>query len=366
MDSQTQISQTPLHALHLELGAQMGPFAGYDMPIRYPAGIMAEHTHCRESAALFDVSHMGQVVLSGDDVIGALERLVPGDIAALKPGRQRYTLFTNEQGGVRDDLMVTRRENDLYLVVNASCKEADLTHLNAHMPPGSVRLLEDRALLALQGPKAISVVAGLDARISEQKFMSAAALSLNGIECWVSRSGYTGEDGVEISVPSRQAEALARLLLDQNDVEPAGLGARDSLRLEAGLCLYGNDLDETTTPVEAGLAWTIGKRRKMERGFAGDDVIMGQLFDGPPRVRVGIRPEGRAPARAHTAIVDVDESPVGEITSGGFGPTVGGPVAMGYVPPAYADDGTELGLLIRGKVHKAQVVPLPFVPKGWS
>ncbi len=366
MDDHSQTLQTPLHALHLELGAQMGPFAGYDMPIRYPAGIMAEHTHCREAAALFDVSHMGQVVLSGEGVVEVLERLVPGDIAILKPGRQRYTLFTNEAGGVLDDLMVTRRTDDLYLVVNAACKDADITHLQANMPGGSVQVLEDRALLALQGPKAIEVIARFESRITEQKFMSAAALTLDGIDCWVSRSGYTGEDGVEISVPHDQAERLARLLLDQDEVAPAGLGARDSLRLEAGLCLYGTDLDETTTPVEAGLTWTIGKRRKIEKGFLGADVIMEQIFEGPPRLRVGIKPEGRAPARAHTVIVDHEENPVGEITSGGFGPTVGGPVAMGYVPPALAGDGTELGLLIRGKVHKARVVALPFVPKGWS
>ncbi|MGE0667276.1 MAG: glycine cleavage system aminomethyltransferase GcvT [Sphingomonadales bacterium] len=366
MTAPETLQQTPLHSLHRELGAEFGPFAGYDMPIRYPAGIMAEHLHCRASAALFDVSHMGQVLLKGPNVIAALESLVPGDIEALKVGRQRYTLFTNARGGIMDDLMVTRRETDLFVVVNAGCKHEDLAHLKAHLPPGTVAMIEDRALVALQGPKAVEVIGRLDARIRTVPFMGACELTLGGAECWVSRSGYTGEDGVEISVPAESAEALARLLLAQPEVEPAGLGARDSLRLEAGLCLYGSDLDENTTPVEAALAWTIGKRRKLERGFPGADAIMEQLFDGPRRVRVGIRPEGRAPARAHTIIVDETNNEIGEITSGGFGPTVGGPIAMGYVTPDYADDGTAIGLVIRGKVHPARIAPLPFVPKGWK
>ncbi len=366
MTAPETLQKTPLHSLHQELGAEFGAFAGYDMPIRYPAGIMAEHLHCRASAALFDVSHMGQVILKGPNVIAALEHLVPGDIEALKVGRQRYTLFTNARGGIMDDLMVTRRESDLYVVVNAGCKHEDLAHLKAHMPPGTVAMLDDRALIAVQGPKAIEVIGRMDGTIRTVPFMGACALSLNGIECWVSRSGYTGEDGFEISVPSEHAEALARHLLAQPEVAPAGLGARDSLRLEAGLCLYGSDLDENTTPVEAGLTWTIGKRRKMEGGFIGAEPIMEQLFEGPRRVRVGIRPEGRAPARAHTIIVDETNNEIGEITSGGFGPTVNGPVAMGYVTPDYADDGTAIGLVIRGKVHPARIAPLPFVPKGWK
>ncbi|MEN3974199.1 glycine cleavage system aminomethyltransferase GcvT [Emcibacter sp. SYSU 3D8] len=357
---------TPLHGLHRELGAEFGGFAGYDMPIRYPAGIMAEHLHCRASAALFDVSHMGQVLVKGPGVIEALERLVPGDIEALKVGRQRYTLFTNAHGGIMDDLMVTRRESDLYVVVNAGCKSGDLAHMQAHMPPGTVVMLDDRALVALQGPKAVDVIARLDPHIGAMPFMSARELTLGGIDCWVSRSGYTGEDGVEISVPAEHAETLARLLLAQPEVMPAGLGARDSLRLEAGLCLYGADLDENTTPVEAGLTWTIGKRRKLEGGFLGAEPILEQLFAGPRRIRVGIRPEGKAPARAHTIIVDETSNEIGEITSGGFGPSVGGPVAMGYVTPDYADDGTAIGLVIRGKVHPARIAPLPFVPKGWK
>lgn len=360
------LKTTPLHALHLELDAQMGAFAGYDLPIRYPAGVMQEHLHCRASAALFDVSHMGQIVIEGAGAVAALERLVPGDIENLKPGRLRYSVLTNEAGGIRDDLMITRRDEDLFLVVNGACKEADFAWLEGQITDCTVTMLDDRALIALQGPKAVEVIARSDGTISAQPFMSYTPLTLGGIDCWVSRSGYTGEDGVEISVPAAQAETLARLLLAEAEVEPAGLGARDSLRLEAGLCLYGNDLDETTTPVEAGLTWIIGKRRKAERGFVGADKVMDQLFEGPSRVRVGIRPEGRAPARAHTPIVDGEEKVIGEITSGGFGPTVGGPVAMGYVPPSFADDGTALGLLIRDKVHPATVVPLPFVPKGWK
>jgi aminomethyltransferase len=366
MTALENLKTTPLHALHRELGAEFGGFAGYDMPIRYPAGIMAEHLHCRASAALFDVSHMGQVLVKGPNVIAALETLVPGDIEALKVGRQRYSLFTNAHGGIMDDLMITRRETDLYVVVNAGCKDADFAHMKAHMPPGTVAMLDDRALIALQGPKAIEVIARMDPRIRTVPFMAATELTLGGHECWVSRSGYTGEDGVEISVPADGAEALARLLLAQPEVAPAGLGARDSLRLEAGLCLYGSDLDPNITPVEAGLTWTIGKRRKMEGGFLGADVIMQQLFDGPPKVRVGILPEGRAPARAHTIIVDETNNEIGEITSGGFGPTVGGPVAMGYVTPDYAADGTAIGLVIRGKIHPARIAPLPFVPKGWK
>lgn len=366
-ESDRHLKTTPLDALHRELGAEMVEFAGYAMPVRYPAGIMAEHQQCRTSAALFDVSHMGQVVLRGDNRVADLEALVPGDIEALGPGRMRYSLLTNEQGGVIDDLMITRREKDLYVVVNASRVEVDMAHLENHLR-GSTRIefLSDRALLALQGPKAIDVIGRFDTHIEEMRFMSGGTLGLAGIECHVSRSGYTGEDGVEISVPADQAEELARLLLDQTEVEASGLGARDSLRLEAGLCLYGADLDETISPVEAGLSWTIGKRRKIEGGFLGSEAIMKQLFDGPAKMRVGIRPSGRAPARAHTKILSEGGDSIGEITSGGFGPTVGGPVAMGYVDADMSNDGTPVGLEIRGRVHDAEIVPLPFVPKGWK
>ncbi len=360
------LKTTALDAFHRELGAEMVAFAGYDMPVRYPAGIIAEHRHCRSHAALFDVSHMGQLVLSGDGVIDAFERLVPGDIQSLKPGRLRYTMLTNPAGGIIDDLMVSRRESDLFLVVNASRVEADIAHMQANLPDGiDIDFLSDRALIALQGPAAVDVICRFDDRLSAKSFMSVMDLDLAGISCRVSRSGYTGEDGVEISVAAKDAESLARLLVDQPEVAPAGLGARDSLRLEAGLCLYGADIDEATSPIEAGLAWTIGKRRKIERGFLGDDAIMGQLFDGPKRRRVGIRPLGRAPARAHTIILSEAGDKIGEITSGGFGPTIEGPIAMGYVETGYADDGTRVGLEIRGRTHDGEVVPLPFVPKGW-
>jgi len=361
------LKTTPLDALHRELGAEMVEFAGFAMPLRYPAGIMAEHQQCRASAALFDVSHMGQVVLRGDKRIDDLEALVPGDIEALGPGRMRYSLFTNEQGGVIDDLMITQREGDLYIVVNASRVAVDLAHLEKHfLGSTQIELLTDRALLALQGPKAIDVISRLDARIRDMRFMSGGTLVLSGIECHVSRSGYTGEDGVEISVPAERAEELARQLLDQAEVEASGLGARDSLRLEAGFCLYGADLSETISPVEAGLSWTIGKRRKIEGGFLGSQAIMKQLFDGPETMRVGIRPSGRAPARAHTKILSGSGESIGEITSGGFGPTVSGPVAMGYVRADASRDGTLVGLEIRGRVHEAEVAPLSFVPKGWK
>ena len=359
--------KTPLHALHLELGAKMVPFAGYDMPVQYPMGIMGEHQHCRAGAGLFDVSHMGQLTLSGDDAIAALEKLVPGDIASLKPGRMRYSLLTLPDGGILDDLMITRRDDDLFLVVNASRKDVDEAHLRAHLPDNlTLTRHDDRALVALQGPKAVDVLSAHDASVADMPFMSGRGGAIGGIDCFISRCGYTGEDGFEISVANDHADALARLLLADDSVEPVGLGARDSLRLEAGLCLYGADLDESTNPVEAALTWTIGKRRKIEKGFLGADAILEQLFDGPSRLRVGIRPDGRAPARAHTPVIEGDGNEIGEITSGGFGPSFGGPVAMGYVDSAFADDNTEVGLMIRNKVHKAHVVPLPFVPKGWK
>jgi aminomethyltransferase len=365
--TETSLKVTPLHALHVELGAEMVPFAGYDMPVRYPMGIMAEHQHCRANAALFDVSHMGQFTLAGEDAIQALEKLVPGDIASLKPGRMRYSLLTNEAGGILDDLMITRRENNLFIVVNAACKDADEMHLRANLDDSCVLTrLDDRALLALQGPKAVDVLSSYEPALADMPFMSGLAASIAGCACYVSRCGYTGEDGFEISVREDEAEKLARALLSHDAVEPVGLGARDTLRLEAGLCLYGADLDTDTTPVEAALTWTIGKRRKIEKGFLGAEAILEQLFEGPKRLRVGIVPDGRAPARAHTVIVDANGNSIGEITSGGFGPTVGGPIAMGYIDAAHAQDGTEIGLLIRNKVHPAHVAPMPFIEKGWK
>ncbi|MBT3557344.1 MAG: glycine cleavage system aminomethyltransferase GcvT [Rhodospirillales bacterium] len=352
----------PLDALHRELGGKMVPFAGYDMPVQYPAGIMAEHNHTREKASLFDVSHMGQVRLHGKDATKALESLVPGDIAALTAGNTRYTMFTNDQGGILDDLMVTQHGDYLYLVINAGCKDADIAHLNAKIGDRcDIEVIEDYALLALQGPAAVAVMARYAAPVRHMSFMSAAELHISDIPCFVTRSGYTGEDGVEFSVPVDAAEDVARLLLDEPEVEAAGLGSRDSLRLEAGLCLYGSDITETTTPTEAGLLWSISKRRREEGGFPGAAVIQQQIADGAPRKRVGIKPDGKAPARAHTEIADQDGNVIGEITSGGFSPTLGGPIAMGYVDAAHAAKGTNVNLMVRGKAMPAQVTSPIFV-----
>ena len=357
--------RTPLYGLHQRLGAKLVPFAGYEMPVQYPTGIMAEHLHTRAAAGLFDVSHMGQVRLPGASAAADLEKLVPGDIQALKPGRMRYTLFTNAQGGILDDLMVTAMEDHLFLVVNAACKEEDIAHLQRHLGKDRVVPLEDRALLALQGPAAASVLSRLAPQFASMTFMTSAALRLDGIDCLVSRSGYTGEDGFEISVPAVSAEQLATRLLTEAEVKPIGLGARDSLRLEAGLCLYGHDIDETTTVIEADLAWAYAKRRRTEGGFPGAEILARQLSEGAPRKRVGILPDGRAPAREHTEIQDQSGAAIGEITSGGFGPSVDGPVAMGYVSAANAAAGTAVSLLVRGTPRPARVVPLPFVPQRY-
>ncbi|MBU6499636.1 MAG: glycine cleavage system aminomethyltransferase GcvT [Rhodospirillales bacterium] len=362
--SASPLLTTPLDALHRELGARMVPFAGYAMPVQYPAGIMAEHLHCRAQAALFDVSHMGQASLHGAGAAAALEALVPGDIAGLKPGRQRYTLLTMPGGGILDDLMVANAGGEqLFLVVNASRKAVDLAHIAAHLPaPVRLEAHDERALLALQGPAAAAVLARLAPDSAAFPFMGFGPLAIAGIACLASRSGYTGEDGFEISVPAAQAEALARALLAAPEVQPAGLGARDSLRLEAGLCLYGNDIDETTNPIEAGLGWVIGKRRKAEWNFPGAAAIRAMLEDGPPRLRVGILPEGRAPARAGTAILDAGGAAIGQVTSGGFGPSLGAPLAMGYVPARLAAEGTPLHLLVRDKPLPARVAAMPFLP----
>ncbi|HEY3848218.1 MAG TPA: glycine cleavage system aminomethyltransferase GcvT [Acetobacteraceae bacterium] len=369
------MKSTPLDAWHRRLGARMVAFAGYAMPVQYdfpPAlaarcrgGVMAEHLHCRAQAALFDVSHMGQAMLTGATAAAVLEHLVPGDIAGLKAGRQRYSLLTNEAGGILDDLMVANLGNDrFFLVVNASRKDDDFTHLSANLSAG-VRLavMEDRALLALQGPMSAAVLGRLAPAAAKLPFMGVGALDTGGIPCIVSRSGYTGEDGFEISVPADQAEAFADLLLAQPEVAPAGLGARDSLRLEAGLCLYGNDIDELTSPVEAGLAWVIGKRRREAWDFPGAAVIRDQLEAGTfTRLRVGIRPEGRAPARALVDIVADDGTGAGVVTSGGFSPTLNAPIAMAYVRRDLAPPGTALAVVVRGKPLPAVVAPLPFVP----
>ncbi|HET6198052.1 MAG TPA: glycine cleavage system aminomethyltransferase GcvT [Acetobacteraceae bacterium] len=361
------LNSVPLDAWHRALGARMVAFAGYAMPVQYQ-GVLAEHLHCRAQAALFDVSHMGQATLTGAAAAAALERLVPGDMLGLKPGRQRYTLLTNEAGGILDDLMVANLGNDrLFLVVNASRKDVDLTHIAANLPAG-VRLLahEDHALLALQGPEAAAVMRRLAPEAAQLPFMGIAAVTLAGAPCLVSRSGYTGEDGFEISLPADAAQTVAQQLLDQPEVAPAGLGARDSLRLEAGLCLYGNDIDELTSPIEAGLAWTIGRRRRAAWDFPGAAVMRDQLENGPPRRRVGIRPDGRAPARALTEIVAGDGTEAGTVTSGGYSPTLSAPVAMGYVRKDLADDGTPLHLLVRGRPLPARIVRLPFVPHRYA
>jgi len=357
------LKRTPLHSLHLALGAKMVPFAGYEMPVQYPAGILAEHLHARAQAGLFDVSHMGQLRLAGGDPANALEALVPGDLLRLASRRMRYTLLLNDTGGILDDLMATRLEDGFFLVVNAARKEADLAHLSARLGRlTTVELLEDRALLALQGPAAATALSHCCEGTAQLGFMSAMATTLAGYQCLVTRSGYTGEDGFEISVPAAGATAVAEMLLARPEVRPIGLGARDSLRLEAGLCLYGHDIDETTTPIEAGLAWAIGKRRRAEGGFSGAAVVLHQLAEGTMRTRVGIRPDGRAPAREDTPVIDPAGAKLGRVTSGGFGPSIGGPIAMGYVDSRYAAPGTPLGVLVRGTARPARVVRLPFVP----
>ena len=359
--------QTPLHALHLELGARMVPFAGYAMPVQYPAGIIAEHRQCREAAALFDVSHMGQVRLVGEDAAAALETLVPQDIAGLGLLKQRYAFFTNDAGGLLDDLMVTRREGDLFLVVNAGCKDADIAHLQAQIGARCQVIPEpERALLALQGPKAVDALARLDAGVAALTFMTGGHFRLAGADCFVTRSGYTGEDGYEISVPAAQAVELARALLAQPEVAPAGLGARDTLRLEAGLCLYGHDIDTATTPVEAGLVWAIQKLRRPggERagGHPGAEVIGAQLTGGAARRRVGLVGLERLPVREGAPLLDAEGRRVGQVTSGTVGPSVGQPIAMGYVETALAAVGTALFAEVRGRRVPMQVAAMPFAP----
>jgi len=378
-DSKTSpLKRTPLHALHLARGARMVPFAGYEMPVQYSSGVMKEHLHTRERAGLFDVSHMGQIALhakSGhvEDAVAALERLVPQDVVGLAPGRQRYAQFTNARGGILDDLMIANSGSHLLLVVNAACKAADEAHLRAHLSGTCIiEPLADRALLALQGPRAESVLAKFCADVAAMRFMDAGPRRLDGIDCFVSRSGYSGEDGFEISVPADRAEALATALLDNSDVLPIGLGARDSLRLEAGLCLYGHDIDATTTPIEAGLAWSIQKSRReggaRAGGFPGADVILNQFARGVLRARVGLRPEGRAPVREGAKLFADDASPdaIGVVTSGGFGPSVNAPVAMGYVPAAHRADGTRLFAEVRGQRLALRVNDLPFVPHTYK
>src|SRR6476646_1645452 len=374
----TSLKHTPLHALHLARGGKMVPFAGYDMPVQYPAGVLREHLHTRSCAGLFDVSHMGQIALrpkSGkiEDAALALERLVPQDIVAIAPGRQRYAQFTNEAGGVLDDLMVANFGDHLFLVVNAACKAADEAHLRAGLSDVCViEPLTERALIALQGPKAESVLAKLCADVTAMKFMDSGPRRIDGIDCFVSRSGYTGEDGFEISVPAERVEALAEALLADNAVLPIGLGARDSLRLEAGLCLYGHDIDTTTTPVEAALEWSIQKSRRKggarAGGFPGADKILSQLETGAPRRRVGLRPEGRAPVREGAALFSdaASSTPIGAVTSGGFGPSLNAPVAMGYLASSQAASDTRVFAELRGQRLPLRIAPMPFVANTYK
>jgi aminomethyltransferase len=374
----SSLKRTPLHALHLARGAKMVPFAGYEMPVQYAGGVMKEHLHTRAGAGLFDVSHMGQIALhakSGrlEDAAAALERLVPQDIIGVAPGRQRYAQFTNEAGGILDDLMVANFGDHLLLVVNASCKAQDEAHLRAHLSEICIiEPLPDRALLALQGPKAEAALATFCEGVAAMRFMDAGLHRIGGIDCLVSRSGYTGEDGFEISVPADKAETLAAALLGSSEVLPIGLGARDSLRLEAGLCLYGHDIDTTTTPVEAGLAWSIQRSRRgvgqRPGGFLGADVILEQFARGVSRCRVGLKPEGRAPVREGAKLFadDTSPDPIGVVTSGGFGPSAGAPVAMGYVPATHPADGTRLFAEVRGQRLAVRVKDLPFVPHNYK
>ena len=365
-DSQALL-RTPLHALHVELGAKMVPFAGYEMPVSYPAGIVAEHRQCRDAAALFDVSHMGQLRLVGADAAAALESLVPVDVVGLAEGKQRYALFTNDAGGILDDLMVTRRAEHLFLVVNAGCKVADIDHLRAEIGRRcAIEPMPEHALLALQGPAAGAVMERLAPSLATLTFMSGATAKIAGIDVFATRSGYTGEDGFEISVAGESADALARALLDAPEVKPAGLGARDTLRLEAGLCLYGHDIDTTTTPIEAALGWAIQKVRRpggaRAGGYPGAATIEKQLASGTARKRVGLLGLDRAPVREGAAIVDDGGGAIGRVTSGTVGPSVGKPVALAYVPSALAAVGTPLDADLRGKRQPMQVATLPFMP----
>jgi len=363
---------TPLHALHLELGARMVPFAGYDMPVQYPQGVMKEHLHTREQAGLFDVSHMGQILLTGAGAAKALETLVPVDIIDLPVGMQRYAMFTNEQGGILDDLMVANLGNDrLFLVVNAACKAQDLAHLRKHLGAHCEiqPLFEERALLALQGPAAVTVLQRLAPDVAKMTFMLFEPVTLLGAACYVSRSGYTGEDGFEISVPTAHAEKLARALLAEPEVEAIGLGARDSLRLEAGLCLYGHDMNEKTTPIEASLLWAISKARRADGpragGFPGADTIFAQQQQGVARKRVGLLPQERTPVREGAEVVDAQGNVIGTVCSGGFGPTLGAPLAMAYLDSAFTPIDTEVWAIVRGNRLPMKVYKLPFVAQRY-
>tara|TARA_B100000700_G_scaffold319895_2_gene416064 strand:- start:12778 stop:13890 length:1113 start_codon:yes stop_codon:yes gene_type:complete len=365
-----ELHKTPLHDLHVELGGKMVPFAGYSMPVQFPLGVKKEHEHTRAACGLFDVSHMGQVLVTGSEPAKALETLVPADLLGLPEGMQRYTLFTNGEGGILDDLMVVNAGDHLYLVVNAACKEQDIAHLRTGLGDDHQVEVLDRGLLALQGPKAAGVMQRLCPDACEMVFMQHGRFEIEGIPVWISRAGYTGEDGFEISVPAEQSEALARLLLAEDEVEAIGLGARDSLRLEAGLCLYGHDIDATTTPVEGGLIWAVSKprRRGGERagGFPGADLVLHQVeAKDHQRKRVGLLGEGRAPVREGAELYDAEDRKIGVVTSGGFGPSVGKPVAMGYVSIDQAAIDTQVFADVRGKRLPMTVTKMPFVTPGY-
>ncbi len=374
--SDEEVLHTQLYDFHVARGAKMVPFAGYAMPVQYPTGVMKEHLHCRAAAGLFDVSHMGQAFIIADDgsfatAAAFMEELVPCDVKSLEPGQQRYTQFLNEDGGILDDLMVSRlgmkgHQHWIYIVVNAGYKEQDFAHINKYLPAGlELRVLDDMSLIALQGPKAVEVLSQYISQARTMAFMSSLDVPLNDMWCHISRSGYTGEDGYEIAVKHTDVVAMCELFLSHNEVELIGLGARDSLRLEAGLCLYGHDIDETTSPVEAGLLWSIQKHRREQGGFIGAARVRKDIAERPVRRRVGIQPEGRAPAREGTVIQNTHGKDIGVITSGGFGPSHGGPVAMGYVKRRYARVGTDVNLLIRGHAKPAKVVKLPFVANNF-
>jgi len=377
-DRMSELRRTALYDLHLELGARMVPFAGYEMPVQYKLGVMKEHLHCRTAAGLFDVSHMGQLILRpksghGPDAATALERLVPVSLLGLQQGRQRYAMFTNDDGGILDDLMVANRCDHLFLVVNAACKADDIAHLSAHLGEDcTVEEITDRCLLALQGPEAERVLDALAPGAATMLFMDVAVIDSAFGALWVSRSGYTGEDGFEISVRDSRAEDLARALIAEDAVAPIGLGARDSLRLEAGLCLYGHDIDTTTSPVEAGLSWAIQKTRRTggdrEGGFPGAARILSELEDGPSRLRVGLLPQTRAPMRESTPLFAAEDSAaqIGAVTSGAFGPCVEAPVSMGYLPVDLSTAGTTIWGEVRGKRLPAEVVALPFRPATYK
>ena len=370
------LRKTPLNALHREFGAKLTEFAGYEMPVQYGLGILGEHQHTRKKAGLFDVSHMGQVILSGqsyEETALALEKVLPMDVLGLEIGRQRYGFLTTDEGGILDDLMFSNRGDHIFVVLNAACKDSDIKYLRSLLEPNiSIKEIESRALIALQGPASEAVLGKYHPQIENMKFMDVETLTIDGAECWISRSGYTGEDGFEISIPAEAAEPITRSILSNQNVEFIGLGARDSLRLEAGLCLYGHDIDQATTPVEASLTWAIQKARRSNgsraSGFIGSEIILKQLAGGTNKKRVGLLPQTRAPMREGVEIfaTETSKEAIGKITSGGYGPTVGYPIAMGYINSEYANSEDDLFGELRGKRVPVKVSNLPFVPLNFK